>query len=148
MPKKRSNGEGSIHKRPNGIWELQTMIGYQPDGRRKMKSFYGKTQKEVREKAKAYLEEHPPHSKLNGDMKFKEWSELWYESMKGQISETTYENYRYTLRHLQDYFGDMRLSDIKAMTIEEFLKQSVAEGRSKSFVTKYRGMMFQVMKAA
>ena len=55
MPRKRSNGEGSLHKRPNGLWEWQIMVGYQPDGKRKMKSFYGRTQKDVKEKAAKYL---------------------------------------------------------------------------------------------
>ena len=57
MPRKRSNGEGSLHKRANGLWEWQVMVGYQPDGKRKMKSFYGRTQKEVKEKAAKYLED-------------------------------------------------------------------------------------------
>ena len=54
MARKRAHGEGSLRQRPNGIWELTLMIGFQSDGRRKYKSFYAKTQKEVKEKAKAY----------------------------------------------------------------------------------------------
>ena len=54
MARKRAHGEGSLRQRPNGIWELTLMVGFQSDGRRKYKSFYAKTQKEVKEKAKAY----------------------------------------------------------------------------------------------
>ena len=52
MAKKRSNGEGTLRQRPNGIWELTIMDGFQHDGRRKYKSFYAKTQKEVKARQK------------------------------------------------------------------------------------------------
>ena len=55
MAKKRANGDGNLRQRPNGLWELTMMVGYQPDGRRKTKSFYGKTQKEAKAKANAYM---------------------------------------------------------------------------------------------
>ena len=54
MAKRRSNGEGTLRQRPNGLWELTLMDGFQSDGRRKYKSFYAKTQKEVKQKARAY----------------------------------------------------------------------------------------------
>lgn len=40
MAKKRGNGEGSIHKRPNGSWEVQVSL----EGRRMSRSF--QTQRE------------------------------------------------------------------------------------------------------
>ena len=40
MPKKRSNGEGALRKRQNGLWECMIMTGFQPNGKRKYKSFY------------------------------------------------------------------------------------------------------------
>lgn len=148
MPRKRSNGEGSMHKRPNGLWEWQIMVGRHPDGRRKMKSFYAKTQKEVKEKARKYLEELQNAPELRNDMPFEQWANIWYEGMKGQVSDTTYEGYRYTLAILKDYFGKRELSSIKALDVERFLKQMIEDGRSKSYITKFRGMLFQIMKKA
>ena len=52
MAKKRTNGEGTIRQRDNGLWECTIMDGFQSDGRRKTKSFYGKTQGEVKKKLK------------------------------------------------------------------------------------------------
>lgn len=54
MAKRRANGEDSLRQRPNGLWELTIMDGFQSEGRRKYKSFYAKTQKEVKQKARAY----------------------------------------------------------------------------------------------
>ncbi|MBQ7330365.1 MAG: hypothetical protein IJW94_01025, partial [Oscillospiraceae bacterium] len=46
----------------------------------------------------------------------------WYENHKDNITATTQEGYKYTLRILKDHFGRRKLSEIKAMDIELFLK--------------------------
>ena len=53
MAKKRTNGEGTIRQRETGLWECTIMDGFQPNGKRKYKSFYGNTQGEVKKKMKA-----------------------------------------------------------------------------------------------
>ena len=125
MPRKRSNGEGSLHKRSNGLWEWQIMVGYQPDGKRKMKSFYGRTQKE----AAKYLEDLRAAPEISKEMAFTDWADIWYESMKGQVAEQTYESYQYTLNILKEYFREDRLIDIRAIDIENFLKKMAEDGR-------------------
>ena len=57
MSRKRSNGEGTLRRRPNGLWECSMMVGYKDDGTRRYKSFYGKSQKEARGKAETYKQE-------------------------------------------------------------------------------------------
>lgn len=37
MPGKRSNGEGTLRKRSNGLWECTMMVGYKDDGTRRYK---------------------------------------------------------------------------------------------------------------
>ena len=39
MAKKRTNGEGTIRQRETGLWECTIMDGFQPNGKRKYKSF-------------------------------------------------------------------------------------------------------------
>ena len=36
MPKKRSNGEGALRKRQNGLWECMIMTGFQPKRKEKI----------------------------------------------------------------------------------------------------------------
>lgn len=124
------------------------MVGYQPDGKRKMKSFYGRTQKEVKEKAAKYLEDLRAAPQIGKEMYFSDWADVWYESMKGQVAEQTYESYQYTLNILKEHFRDDRLIDIRAIDIENFLKKMAEDGRSHSYITKFRGMLFQIMKKA
>ena len=65
MPGKRSNGEGTLRKRSNGLWECTMMVGYKDDGTRRYKSFYGKSQKEAKEKADALLQTEAPLDVIN-----------------------------------------------------------------------------------
>ena len=82
MPGKRSNGEGTLRKRPNGLWECTMMVGYQEDGRRRYKSFYGKTQKEARDKAEAYKRDTAAGLYIDPNLTFQEWAQKWYEGYK------------------------------------------------------------------
>ncbi len=50
MPKRKSNGEGSIYQRPDGKWCGQITIGRDEKGKLRRKTVYGKTKKEVLEK--------------------------------------------------------------------------------------------------
>lgn len=60
---KRTNGEGCIYKKKvdsNGkctLWGANIMIGYKADGKKKIKTIYGKTQKEVKDKLEDYKKE-------------------------------------------------------------------------------------------
>ena len=71
MPKKRSNGEGALRKRQNGLWECMIMTGFQPNGKRKYKSFYARTQREVLQKVKDYqtaIDSLSPSGRRRGTM--------------------------------------------------------------------------------
>ena len=56
MARKRSNGEGTLRHRSDGRWESASTIGYKPNGKPDRKYFYGKTQKEVKEKVAEWHE--------------------------------------------------------------------------------------------
>ena len=148
MAKKRTNGEGTLRQRPNGVWELTIMVGFQNDGRRKYKSFYAKTQKEVKEKAKAYQNAKAEGLDVGTVYYFSEWADLWFENHKDNIMPTTQENYQYTLRILKDSFPRKKLKDIKPIDVETLLKDLRREGRSTSCLTQCRGMMYQIMNKA
>ena len=148
MAKRRSNGEGTLRQRPNGLWELTLMDGFQSDGRRKYKSFYAKTQKEVKQKARAYQDAKAEGIEVDMVYYFDEWADLWFESHKDNIMPTTQENYQYTLRILKAAFPHKKIRDIKPFDIEMMLKKLRRDGRSTSCLTQCRGMMYQIMNKA
>ena len=148
MARKRSNGEGSIHKLPSGNWQIQVMDGYKPDGTRKFKTFTAPTLNAAK---KLKLE----HDKMKAagiltekEYSFMEWSVIWFEHYKVDLSPTTQEGYKYTLRTLNDYFGHRKLADIKTYDIEEFLTQKKGKNVSPSQLTKLRWMLGQIFNDA
>lgn len=148
MAKKRSNGEGTIRQRDSGRWECTIMIGYQDDGRRKRKTFYGKTKTEVQKKIREYQTARDNGELLGSEYNFATWADIWYENHKDNVKPTTQENYRYTLRILKDHFERRQLDEIKAMDIEQFLKKLRRDGRADSTIAQCRGMLYQIFNKA
>ena len=145
---KRSNGEGMIRQRADGRWESRVMIGYKDNGKPDYKSVYGKTKKEAREKLKVFLDERASGIDTSHNYNFSNWADIWFEHHQDNITATTQENYRYTLRILKDYFGVRQLADIKAYDVEVFLKALRKEGRSDSCLAQCRGMLYQIFHKA
>lgn len=145
---RRMNGEGSLRRRPDGRWELRVMFGCHDDGKPNFKYFYGRTKREVQEKLSAFREDMRGGIDCSHHYAFKEWSELWYENHKSNISPTTQENYRHVLNRLQTWFGSRQIVDIKPYDIETFLKAQRAEGLSDSYLASFRGMLFQIFHKA
>ena len=145
---KRSNGEGTLRQRADGRWEMTIMEGFRDDGKRKTKSFYGKTQKEVKAKAKAYFEAKAAGLVTDNNYSFADWADLWFDHHKDNISPTTQESYRYTLRILKEGFARRRIAGIKPYDIEMFLRKLRQEGRSDSGIAQCRGMLYQIFNKA
>ena len=148
MVKRRANGEGTLRKRADGRWECCIMIGWQADGRKKVKSFYGKTQEEVRKKVLEWKQTHPENRVLRKEYSFAEWADIWFEMHKDNITPTTYEGYRYTLRNLKEHFGQKKLTEIKAYDIDIFIFKLRREGKATSTLAQHKGMLYQIMHKA
>lgn len=148
MSKRRNNGEGSVQKRKDGRWECSLMIGFQEDGRRKRKSFYGKTKNEALQKMRQYQQDMQNGLNLDPTLLFEDWAETWFELHKENISATTQEHYTYILTALKEVLGKRRLMDIKAIDVENVLLDFRKKGKSDSYVSKARGMLYQIMKKA
>ena len=148
---KRLNGEGALRQRPNGSWELTIMDGFKEDGRRRYKSFYGRSQREVKDKLIAYQNgesEDREGFDFADDYTFGDWANIWFDSHQDGISPTTREGYRYTLRILNRFFENKKIRTIKAFDVEIMLKTLQREGRSPSGLAQCRGMMYQIMNKA
>ena len=148
MARRRSNGEGTLTLRKDGRWECTIMDGFQPDGKRKYKSFYGKTQAEVKKKRNEYIRLKEAGIFIEKEYLFPEWADMWYENHKDNIKPTTQENYTYTLKILKNGFPRRKIKDIKAYDIEQFLKKLRRDGRSDSCLTQCRGMLYQIFNKA
>lgn len=145
---KRNHGEGTIRQKKDGRWEWRGMIGRREDGHPVYKYLYGHTQRELRDVVKAWKEDQAAGNMWDKQYTFAEWSQIWFEHHKANITATTQGSYRYTLKVLNEYFGNRQLDSIKAFDIEEFLKDLRLEGGSRSRLTQCRGMLFQIFHKA
>lgn len=145
---KRGNGEGCWKRRSDGRKELSFMIGYHPDGRRKIKSFYGRTNREAMEKAEKWRQDQNSGLNLDHDYTLAEWGDIWFEGHRVNITPTTQESYKYTLALLKRYLGHRKIGELKAMDVEEFLKTLRREGKSDSYISGARAMLFQILHKA
>ena len=148
MPSKRSHGEGTLRHRSDGRWELRMMDSYQKDGSPRFKTFYGKTQKEVKLKLKEYQDALVSGIKIDTILYFEDWADTWFESHKDNISPTTQESYKYSLKLLKEGFFHRPLTVILPIDIENFLKGMQKKGLSNSYISKARGMLYQIFQKA
>ena len=148
MPSKRSHGEGTLRHRSDGRWELRMMDGYQKDGSPRFKTFYGKTQKEVKLKLKEYQDALISGIQLDTILYCVDWADTWFEGHRDNIAPTTQESYKYCLKMLKEGFYHRPLTVIRPIDIENFLKGMRRDGRSDSYISKARGMLYQIFQKA
>ena len=94
MGSRRPNGEGTISQRKDGRWVCTLMIGYTAAGKRRFKSFYGKTQAEAKKKRNEFLRLMEAGMLVEKEYVFDEWADMWFENHKA--TEKELENQRNT----------------------------------------------------
>ncbi|MGF7009838.1 integrase [Lachnospiraceae bacterium PF1-22] len=114
---KRSNGEGTIFKRNDGIWCGSKYIRT-TTGTYKRKYVYGKTQKIVKDKLANLKDETPCTLKTQGITLFN-WLLQWMDQYKRPILKlTTFENY---LLNINTHVADTTIgnTEISALTTDD-----------------------------
>lgn len=130
MAKRRTNGEGTIKKRNDGLWEASITL---PDGKRK--SVYGKTQKAAKEKmqaaydaeiAKALEEER----RRKGGITMGAWSDIWLTDY-ASVKHSTLTKYHCEVRtHIKPELGSIPLCDLTTRRLQQLYKKKEREGLS------------------
>ena len=134
MAKKRANGEGSIRKHSDGRWEGRYTVGYDENGKVKMKNFLGKTQAEVKEKLKEKIEEAKVLDVSKSESyTVAEWAALWFEVYaKPNIRERTADYYnRYITKHIVPCLGDIKLNKLTGRQIQKMYNDLLDHGRER-----------------
>lgn len=133
MPKKRSNGEGSIIKRKDGRWSAYLSNVLDPStGKLKRKYFYGKTQKEALAKLTAARNKQITGGIIDPvKITLGEFLDLWLkEFKKPTLRPSTYESYEYIIRlHIKPCLGNILLKDLKPEQIQIYYNQKLTNGR-------------------
>jgi len=152
MTRRRGNNEGSIYKRPDGSWTGQVSVGYDPiTGRRKRKSFYGRTRKEVSDKVAQALRDvgngiavEPTRTSLG------EWMDKWLvRYKKSQLKPSTYESYESIIRaYIKPSLGGIPLAKVQANMLQNFYNERLESGLSTRTVRYTHAVSRQALQQA
>lgn len=178
MATRRDNGEGCLRKRPNGTWEARISIGPDPvTGKPKIKSLYGKTRKEVKDKMEEYLDQKDeqdhyaqiiqahaepqkqitapapaaiPLPENEDDMLLSDWLEIWHKDYLSDIKLSTRASYANIIdNHIIPGLGHYRLSKLKAPVIQNFYNQLHDEKKlSPKYIKNIHGVLHSALDKA
>lgn len=118
--KRQKKGTGTFRKRANGTIEYRVFIETQL-GLSSQKSFYGKTEKECRQKFKAWSN-NPEKLTIKNSITVEQWADKWLKIYKkGKVSDGTYYNYEmYVGNHIKKELGKYNLTEVRPAHIQQF----------------------------
>lgn len=148
---RRSNNEGSIYQRQDGLWVGMVSLGYDENGKQKRKAIYGKTRIEISKKLAELTNrinsnnyEYVSQNTLSVLMK--EWLMIF---KKSQVSPRTFENNIARFKnHIEPKIGGMKLDEITTITIQKMLNDMLEQGLSLDYVKKTKFLLGQFFEYA
>ncbi len=148
MRRRRGNNEGSIYQRADGRWCATITIGYGEDGKRRRRTVFGKTKKDVQANL-AKLASQKLDGTLGEPSKLTvaQFLRRWIEDTKRppNVRYTTYVSYTGLLKnHIAPYIGGIRLSRLNAVQVRGLYAALQRDGVG----SRTRQMAHDVLKSA
>ena len=128
---RRGKGEGSVTRRPNGLWMGQADLGWQ-DGKRQRKTIYGRTKREVQDKLRETVQRMGRgEAPIPGQETVASYLQRWLEDKKAEVRPRTYESYEQIVRnHLAPGLGRFRLAKLGPSDVAAWLRRQEKRGVS------------------
>ena len=157
MTSRKSNGTGSLRERPKGSgnWQWQIRSGKDPvtgDERRISKTFKAKTRSAADKQLRAFLaemEENPVEgSSATMGLLFDEW--LVQMHSLGRSPHTIYTSKRIIENVLKPVFGDVRLHDLSARSLDKWYASLRTQSKplSAASVRRYHAIISSALSQA
>ncbi len=147
---KRGNNEGSIYKRTDGRWAATLTLGYE-NGKRKRKSYYGQTRREVQEQLTQALRTVQqglpvtPERQTVGPF-LNRWLQ---DSVQPTVRPRTYDSYSEIARlHLIPELGRVPLAKLTPQNVQALLAKKLASGLSPRRVQYIRAVLRRALGQA
>ena len=136
---RREKGEGSISQRKDGSWTARFTLGFDSDGKRKIKAFYGKTEREVKNKLKEFKKEL-----IRNDFAeiqkatVKEYMENWLVNTKRvELKPSSYDRLEQTCNYqIFPFIGYMQIHNLTSADIQNLINLLSDKGYSYSSIKK------------
>jgi integrase len=148
---KRANGEGCIRQRKNGIWEGIVTTGRDPGtGKLIRKSYFGKTQAEVRKKLTALSHDLDEGTYLEPSrMTVGQWMDVWHREYLGGVKPYTVSQYGTQIKvHLKPALGATRLQLLTAPMIQSMYNSELRNGLSAKSIRNLHGVLHKALSQA
>jgi integrase len=145
MAGKRGNNEGSVTRRPDGLWEARITL---EGGKRK--SFYAKTRQEATRKLAAALRDQEVRLPVLGSAQTVEhYLVSWLEAAKPTTRERTWTGYeRYVCLHVLPTLGSTRITKLTAQHVQLLYAQKLEERLSTTSVHHLHAALHRAFDAA
>lgn len=140
--KKKANGEGSIRKRPDGVWEGRFYV----DGKRK--SVYGSTKTEARKLLTRAMNDVDNDSYMDEtNMTVAQWLDTWLNDYV-QVRPSTWKRYELDIRrHINPVLGKIKLKELTAMQVQR-LYSSRKDTMTPKSIYNLHGVLHNALKVA
>lgn len=141
--RRRGNNEGSIYRRKDGRWTASINLGYVA-GKRKRKSVYGATRKEVAEQLNKLSLARQQGLPLGSDkLTTGEWLDRWLHSVEPPNTKPkTYTAYEYQIRvHLKPALGRIQLDKLQPDDVRRFIREKLDAGLAPKTVRHFRATL-------
>ncbi|CEK34611.1 phage integrase,Integrase,site-specific tyrosine recombinase XerC,Site-specific recombinase XerD,tyrosine recombinase XerD,Phage integrase family [[Clostridium] sordellii] len=169
MANKRANGEGSIGKYKDG-WRSRIMIGYDENGKPIRKEFYGKTQKEAKEKLENFKKQYlMKNIEIDNTTTLEQWFYTYmFEYKKNKIKPSSFERYEGIYRNyilgtnlgktklfklnvtiIQKYYNTLLNNNVPPATIKainQHLKPCLGEAEKQDYIQKNYAKLIELPK--
>lgn len=150
-PKRRGAGEGSIFQRGDGRWTATITVGYSTEGKRKRKTVYGATKREVTEELTRLQ-----NDKLDGTLTARsrltvaELIDRWLTNWSENLQPSSREKYRdMAERFIKPTLGGMDVAKVQPVHVRTLIDKMANDGRGErtrkyAFATLRRAMNLAV----
>lgn len=135
---RRDKGEGSISKRKDGTWTARLDIGITPEGKRKVKAFYGKTQNEVKKKLREFKKELAKSDCTEiKKLTVAELAKEWLGTKIYEIKAGSYDRIEATINNqIIPQIGHYQITTITPIDIQLMISNLVQQNYSYSIIKK------------
>lgn len=124
IPRKRSraNGEGSIRKRNDKLFEGRVTIGFQ-DGKQIVKSVYAKTRKDCNDKMQKLLADVQAHKiELPSTVPvLSEWFTIWLREYRPNLGAPTRKRYVAWFSNLSEELRNKKITEVKPIELQQYI---------------------------
>jgi len=136
---RREKGNGCVSQRTDGTWTARIKIGLTPEGKPKIKAFYGKTEREVKKKLKDFEKEFYRNGGAVAERSTVEAYMLnWLNSVKAnELKPKSFDRLEQTINYqVIPYIGHLQVAAVQPVDVQKMLNDLKASGKSHSTIKK------------